>query len=53
MTTEDEKRRKAAAWEGLCRENDWCCRFCGALAELGEQFEDALCEDCRLSVKNE
>jgi hypothetical protein len=53
MTTEEEERRKATAWEGLCRENGWCCRLCGALPELGKQFEDTLCEDCRLSVKNE
>ena len=42
MTTEEEERRKAAAWEGLCRENGWCCRLCGALPELGKRMSEDL-----------
>jgi hypothetical protein len=53
MTKEGEERRKDAAWESLCQENGWCCRVCGATPELGKQFENRLCEDCRLSMKNE
>ena len=53
MTTQGDERRKDAAWESLCQENGWCCRVCGATPELGKQFENSLCEDCRLSMKNE
>jgi hypothetical protein len=50
---EDPERRKDVAWENLCRESGWTCRICGAIPERGKQFEKGLCEDCRLSIKNE
>jgi hypothetical protein len=53
VTTEEEERRKDAAWATLCRENGWDCRLCGAMPERGKQFADRLCEDCRLAMKNE
>jgi len=39
--------------ENLCRENGRACRICGTTPERGKQFEKGLCEDCRLSIKNE
>ena len=53
VSPEDSERRKDVAWETLCRENCWSCRICGTIPERGKQFEDGLCEDCRLSIKNE
>ena len=40
------------AWRELCVENGWSCRICGALPELGQQFENNLCEDCKISLRN-
>jgi len=53
VSTEDSERRKDVAWENLCRENGWACRICGTTPERGKQFANGLCEDCRLSIKNE
>ena len=54
MSTEDDlEHSKGVAWEKLCVESGWACRICGAIPELGEQFEKGLCEDCRLSIRNE
>jgi hypothetical protein len=47
------ERNKHLAWEKLCLECGWACRLCGAIPKRGEQFENKLCEDCRLSIKNE
>lgn len=49
--TASEAERQLA-WEKLCDENDWHCRICGALPELGQQFDNNLCDDCRFSLKN-
>lgn len=52
MSTAGPERRKDTAWESLAFENGWSCRICGANPELGMQFGDYLCEDCRLSLGN-
>jgi len=51
MTTEDPKHDEIA-WERLCRDKGWCCRFCSSIPKVGEPFKDNVCEDCRLSMKN-
>ena len=43
---------KHLAWEKLCAENGWSCRICGAFPELGQQLEDNVCEDCKISLRN-
>ena len=43
---------KQLAWQQLCEENGWRCRICGAIPELGRQFENNMCEDCKISLKN-
>jgi hypothetical protein len=53
VSAEDSERKKDVAWEHLCQENGWACRICGTIPERGKQFENGLCEDCRLSIKNE
>jgi hypothetical protein len=52
MSTADPERRKDIAWEHLSLENGWSCRICGAIPDVGVQFENNLCEDCRLSLRN-
>jgi len=52
MSTADPERQKAIAWENLSLEKGWCCRICGVIPELGKQFENNLCEDCKLSLRN-
>ncbi len=52
MNTADPERRKDIAWENLCLEKGWGCRICGVIPEVGMQFKDNLCEDCRLSLRN-
>jgi hypothetical protein len=52
MSTPDPERRKDIAWENLSLENGWCCRICGVIPEIGKQFENNLCEDCKLSLMN-
>jgi len=43
---------KQLAWQQLCEENGWRCRICGAVPELGQQFENNICEDCKISLRN-
>jgi len=50
--TEPLTHEKQVAWEKLCEEKGWSCRICGALPDLGQQFENNLCEDCKLSLGN-
>jgi len=52
MSTPDPERRRDIAWEAHCLENGWSCRFCGAIPDVGTQFENNLCEDGRLSLRN-
>jgi hypothetical protein len=52
MSAAGSGRRPDIAWENLCLEKGWCCRICGALPEIGKQFENDLCEDCRLTLRN-
>jgi hypothetical protein len=52
MSTADPERRKDIAWEHLSLENGWSCRICGAIPDVGMRFENNLCEDCRLSLRN-
>jgi hypothetical protein len=51
--SDDTQRRKDDAWAKLCRENGWVCKLCGSFPEVGKRFEDELCEDCRLQIRNE
>ena len=43
---------KQLAWQQLCEENGWRCRICGGLPEIGQQFENNVCEDCKISLRN-
>jgi len=52
MSSADPERRKDIAWDHLSLENGWSCRICGAIPDVGVQFENNLCEDCRLSLRN-
>jgi hypothetical protein len=46
-------QERELAWQNLCIENDWACRICGAFPDIGTQFENNLCEDCKLAIKNQ
>jgi hypothetical protein len=52
LNTENPDLRKAAVWQNLCAENGWACRICGAIPDLGKQFDNNLCDDCRLTLHN-
>ena len=53
MSTNHEEQSKDEGWASLCRENGWICRVCGAIPERGRQFDDNLCDDCRLVIRSE
>ena len=52
MSSADQHRQRDIAWEHLSLENGWSCRICGAIPAVGVKFEDNLCEDCTLSLRN-
>lgn len=43
---------RESAWQNLCQESGWQCKVCGALPEIGRQFEKNICEDCQLLLNN-
>ena len=53
MSAGDSERDKRTAWENLCLESGWVCKLCGAIPDIGKRFDGDLCDDCKLSVKNE
>jgi len=44
--------REQFVWQNFCTTQGWTCRICGAIPDIGKQFEDNVCEDCRLLTKN-
>ena len=40
-------------WAATCLAEGWVCKLCGAVPECGKRFDDDLCDDCRLRLKNE
>lgn len=53
MTESKSEKLKDATWVELCRQFGWVCKLCGVVPQIGKRFEDNLCDDCRLQVKNE
>ena len=53
MNESNSEKLRDATWGELCREYGWVCKVCGTAPQLGERFEDNLCDDCRLQLKNE
>jgi len=51
MNTPDLNRQEIV-WKQLCLDKGWECRLCGAIPEVGKEFENNLCEDCKLSLRN-
>lgn len=50
---DDAERQRDEAWANLSVESGWVCRICGAVPEIGKQFTDNLCDDCRKMARNE
>jgi len=48
----DADGRDQTIWKDLCLSKGWQCRLCGAIPEIGTEFEKGLCEDCQLSLRN-
>jgi len=44
----ESEKLKESTWKELCRQYGWLCKMCGAVPELGKQFEDNLCDNCKL-----
>ena len=51
MSAENASREQLA-WNEFCMSKGWACRLCGEIPEIGKQFNDNLCEDCQLSLRN-
>ena len=47
------ERERNKTWADLCRTEGWVCKFCGAIPERGQQFNENLCDDCRKIARNE
>jgi len=53
MSIHDTERLMDEAWAKLCQENGWTCKFCGAVPQRGQRFDNGVCDDCRLIVRSE
>ena len=53
MTLSADNNERDKAWVNLCQQSGWVCKICGAVPNVGQRFEDDLCDDCKLRVKNE